>query len=105
MDSTSNLEELNLRVFVLCTLSVAGALPLGIIITSDEKTDTLVQAFGLYQQQLSEEAFYRRGPELGPEVFMTDNCCELRDALKAVWKSAKLMCVSHVTTSMALVAR
>ena len=36
VDATSNTEEHNLKVFVMCTHSVSGALPLGILITSDE---------------------------------------------------------------------
>ena len=37
VDSTSNAEEHNLKVFMMCTQSVAGALPCEILITSDEK--------------------------------------------------------------------
>ena len=37
IDSTSNTEEHNLKVFVMCIQGVAGALPRGILITSDEK--------------------------------------------------------------------
>lgn len=41
VDATSNTEEHNLNVFVMCTHSVSGALPLGILITSDERERTL----------------------------------------------------------------
>ncbi len=41
LDSSSNMEEYNLRVFVVVTHSVCGALPLGIFITSDEKNRPL----------------------------------------------------------------
>ena len=54
-------------------------LNLGVIITSDETFATLVQAFRMYKDQLSDDAFFRH-PE-GPAVIMTDNCTELRDAL------------------------
>ena len=37
VDSTSNTEEHNLKVFLLCTANVAGALPYGLMMTSDEK--------------------------------------------------------------------
>lgn len=37
VDSTSNAEEHNLKVLMMCTQSVAGALPCEILITSDEK--------------------------------------------------------------------
>ncbi|XP_035660668.1 uncharacterized protein LOC118405331 [Branchiostoma floridae] len=45
VDATSNTEEHNLKVFMLCTYHVAGALPLGIVITSDEKESTLCEGF------------------------------------------------------------
>ena len=35
IDSSSNIEERNLRVFMLCTHSIAGVLPLGILIRYD----------------------------------------------------------------------
>ena len=91
------MDEHNLRVFLMCTLSVAGALPLGIIITSDEKTETLVAAFSMFKQTLPVGAFYQRGPEVGPEIIMTDNCSELRDALQIIWPSVKLiLCIFHI---------
>lgn len=37
VDSTYNAEEHNLKVFMMCTQSIAGTLPCGILITSDEK--------------------------------------------------------------------
>ena len=48
LDSTGGCDEFNLRIFVMVTHSPAGALPLGIFITSDEQTDTLVQALALF---------------------------------------------------------
>ena len=41
VDATSNTEEHNLKVFLLCTANVSGTLPCGLIITSDEKESTL----------------------------------------------------------------
>ena len=81
VDSTSNLEEHNLRFFLTCTHSPAGALPLGILITSDEKEETLATAFQMYYVILLENYFYDRGADLGPQRIMTDNCCELRTVL------------------------
>ena len=52
VDASSNMDEHNLKVFVMCTLSVAGALPLALLITSDEKTETLVSAFGMLNKIL-----------------------------------------------------
>ena len=90
------MEELNLRVFLLCTHSVAGALPLGILIISDERTESLVQGFQMLKEMLGESGFYGR-LGLGPLVFMTDNCMELRDALRHVWPNSRLLlCIFHV---------
>ena len=90
------MDEHNLKLFIICTHSVVGALPLGIIITSDETTETLVAAFSICQGMLPEDAFFYSGDD-GPAVFMTDNCSELRDALHAVWpKALLLLCLFHI---------
>ena len=61
INTSSNMEEHNLKVFIICTHSVAGALPLGLIICSDEKTDILIAAFAKYKESLPEGAFFRKG--------------------------------------------
>ena len=94
LDSSSNMEEYNLRVFVVVTHSVCGALPLGIFATSDEKEQTLRDALELFKSSLPDFAFYGA---TGPRVFITDNCPELRVALKDVWpKSVPVLCIFHV---------
>ena len=91
------MEEHNLRVFILCTHSVAGALPLGLIVCSDEKTSTLVAAFETFRDNLPPQSFFGRGGITGPKIFLTDNCSEERDALSIVWPSAQLiLCIFHV---------
>ena len=96
VDSSSNMEELNLRIFLFCTHSVVGALPLGILIVSDETTNTLVQGFTKLKESMGENAFYQR-KDLGPLVIMTDNCSELRDALQIVWPNTRLLlCIFHI---------
>ena len=90
------MEEFNLRVFVMVTHSPVGSLPLGIIITSDESTSTLDQAFNIFKLCLPENAFYGRTIN-GPRIFMTDNCSELREALSTSWPaSILLLCVFHL---------
>ena len=90
------MEELNLRVFLVCTHSVAGALPLGILIVSDERTATFVEGFTLLKNCMDENAFFGHR-SLGSMVIMTDNCSELRDALKIVWPvSQLLLCIFHL---------
>ena len=93
---SGGMEEYNLRVFLMVTHTPIGALPLGIVITSDETTDTLVRALEMFQTCLPTEAFYGKG-KIGPSVIMTDNCSELRDALGAVWsKAVLLLCIFHI---------
>ena len=92
-----NAEEHNLKVFMMCTQSVAGALPCGILITSDEKESTLKLGFLLLKSSLPENAFHGRGPDVGPEVILTDNCKEERKALNTVWPSSTLLlCIFHI---------
>ena len=96
MDSSSNMEEHNLRVSILCTHSIAGAFPLGIMICSDERTTTLVKGINFLKNCFPDDAFYGRGREVGPGVIMTDNSDELREALNLVWPSTKLiLCIFH----------
>lgn len=46
------MEEYNLRVFLMLTHSFVGALPLGIIVTSDKTTDTLTRALEIFSATL-----------------------------------------------------
>ena len=70
------MEELSLQVFLVCTHSVAGTLPLGII-------EGFVEGFTFLKNCMGDDTFFGRKC-LGPRVIMTDNCSELRDALKIV---------------------
>ena len=70
---------------------------LGIILTSDEQESTLVQGFEMLKSLLPNNAFFGRSATLGSQVIMTDNCDELRNALRETWpKSTLLLCVFHV---------
>ena len=80
----------------MVTHSVCGALPLGIIVTSDEKKPTLVDALELYKSATSNFGFYGATAS-GPQIFMTYNYYELREAVKEVWpKATTLLCIFHV---------
>ena len=94
VDATSNTDEHNLKVFLLCTHNVSGALPCGLVITSDEKENTVKLAFQMLSGCLSEYTFYGRG---STKVILTDNCLEERKALKSVWPTVTLLlCIFHV---------
>jgi hypothetical protein len=88
LDYSSNKEEYNIRVFAMVTHSVCGALPLGIVLTS-EKEQTLVHPLQLFQFS----------PATEPKVIMTDNCSEPREALKMVWpniNATTVLCIFYM---------
>ena len=58
VDSTSNIEEHNLKVFLLYTQSVAGVLPCGLLSASDEKEATLESGFETLRSILPKNAFF-----------------------------------------------
>lgn len=87
IDATSNPKQHNLKVFIMCTHSIAGALPLSILITSDERESTLE----MLRSCLPDFAFPGRGPQLGRQDIFTDNCKEERNTLKSVWPSTILL--------------
>ena len=91
------MDEYNLRVFLMVTHSVIGALPLGIIITSNEQTETLVDALSLFKENLPDDAFWGASLEVGPQVTMTDNCEEIRDAVRQTWPGTTIvLCTFHI---------
>ena len=71
------------------------------ILASDEKELTLIKALNMLHEIFPERAFYDNA---GPSVIMTENCNELRNALKK--KISRFMFVtlhlSYATTSLAL---
>eukprot|EP00118_Oscarella_pearsei_P016738 m.162025 g.162025 ORF g.162025 m.162025 type:complete len:100 (+) comp38826_c0_seq12:282-581(+) len=83
LDSTSSLDRLNL------SRHPAGGLPLGAVITSDEKEETIAKGFEMLKEVLPENAFHKRGPSLGPLLLMTDDSTTERAALKSVWRDCR----------------
>ena len=95
-DATSSLDRFNSSLFILSTSNAAGALPLGVIITSDEQEDTIQQGLQLLNKVVPEGAFYGRGSRQGPAIVMTDDSFAERNALHSVWPQTKLLlCVFH----------
>ena len=83
-----------MRVFIFCTHSVAGELPIGTVITSDEQIETLTEAFIFLKSLFPNDSFFGKGR---PNVIMTDNCSELRGALYDVFpESTMLLCIFHI---------
>ena len=64
------------------------------ILASDEKELTLIKALKMLHDIFPERAFYGNA---GPSVIMTDNCDELRNALKKRFpNSCLLLCIFHM---------
>ena len=73
IDATGSLDRVNHQLVKLMTESPSGGLPLGFLILSDQKQETLEAGFEELKKLLPEKAFAGRGAERGPELFMTDD--------------------------------
>ena len=83
-----------MRVFIFCTHSVSGTLPIGIAITSDEHMETLTETFVLSKSLFPNNSFFGKGR---PDVIMTDNCSQLREGLYEVFpESTLILCIFHI---------
>uniref|UniRef100_A0A1A8L8P5 Si:dkey-75a21.2 n=1 Tax=Nothobranchius pienaari TaxID=704102 RepID=A0A1A8L8P5_9TELE len=90
----------NSRAFLLLTHSAAGGLPLGVIVTKSESQNSIATGLNLLKTLLPGDAFYGRG-ELGPNVFMTNDCKALRQALQNLFpQTTPLLSVFHVLHAM-----
>ena len=97
MDATSNLDRLDSKLFHFMCPSTVGALPLAEMITTREDEDTIKFGLACLKSVLPPGAFYGRGRDMGPQVFMTDDCLAERNALSCAWPhSVLLLCIFHV---------
>ena len=97
IDATSNLDRNDSKLFHLVCPSAIGALPLAEIITTREDANTISFGLEILKSVLPVNAFYGRGRELGPHVFMTDDSDAERNSLSTVWpQSVLLLCIFHV---------
>ena len=93
MDAGGSMHRHNYRLFLLLTHSVAGGLPLGVLIVPSEKASTITLALELYNKLLDNGSFYGR-EVIGPMVSMTDDSKSERVALAEVYPSAvMLLCI------------
>ena len=69
---------------------IVGALPLGLFITSDELEITLEKAINLLKTILPPYAFFGRGLQVGPMVFLTDDSSAERNALELCWPQGNI---------------
>lgn len=78
------------------TPTAAGGMPLAFGITPSESEESLTKLFKLVQKCLPSHAFYGRGPQVGPAVFLIDGSVPEQKALQHVWDSEILLCSFHV---------
>lgn len=74
IDFMSSLNCYNLSMFTISTSYSGGGLPLGVMITSNEKANMLQNSFACLFILLPENTFFGLGPSNGPKVFMSDDC-------------------------------
>ena len=97
MDATSNLDRSDTKIFHLMCPSAVGALPLTTIVTSREDEKTILHGLKMMKTMLPKDAFYGRGPELGPTLGLTDDAPPERNALRKAWPLMELLlCHFHV---------
>ena len=97
MDATSNLDRNDTKLFHLYCPSSIGGLPVAELITTREDGPTIAFALQVLKSVLPAGAFYGRGREVGPVLFMTDDCDAETNALSAVWPQAELLlCQFHL---------
>ncbi|POG80618.1 hypothetical protein GLOIN_2v252347 [Rhizophagus irregularis DAOM 181602=DAOM 197198] len=91
MDASAAFDPLNTSITLLYSSCAVGALPLGVLFTSDELEITLEKTI------LPSHAFYGRGAEVGPIVFLTDDSSAERNSLELCWpQGIRLLCTFHV---------
>ncbi|RIB15089.1 hypothetical protein C2G38_2193248 [Gigaspora rosea] len=82
MDTTAGLDVLNTPMTILSTSTLIGGLPLVIMLTSNETTNTFTKALDMLKYVMPILACNGHGPVIGPKVFMTDD-----SAWKWLWDS------------------
>ncbi|GES80853.1 hypothetical protein GLOIN_2v1883854 [Rhizophagus clarus] len=100
-DASSSFDSLNTSVTLLYTSCAAGALPLGLFLTSGESKITIEFVINKLKSILPQNAFFGRGIDLGPSVFVTDDSAAERNAIELCWpKSGRFLCVFHVLQAL-----
>ncbi|CAB4431809.1 unnamed protein product [Rhizophagus irregularis] len=100
-DASSSFDPLNTSITLLYTSCAAGALPLGLFLTSDESEVTIEFAINKLKSILPSNAFFGRGVDLGPSMFMTDDSAAERNAIELCWPNSKrFLCIFHVLQAL-----
>ncbi|CAG8751162.1 14117_t:CDS:2 [Rhizophagus irregularis] len=88
-DASSSFDPLNTSITLLYTSCVAGALPFDLFLTSDESEVTIEFAINKLKSILPSNAFFGRGVDLDPSMFMTDDSAAERNAIELCWPNSK----------------
>ena len=99
-DAIASLDRFNCPAFIISTGSAAGALPLGVVITTGESTMTILCALELLKCVLPPCAFFGEGPNKGPQLCITDDQKSEHEALQQAWPDMTLLlCTFHFLQS------
>ena len=96
-DSTASLDRFNTSVFVMSTTTTASGVPLAVVaLTSDETEETIYKAFEMVKEVVPSAAFFEKGPDIGPQLFMIDDSMAEQSAIQRAWPSSRLLlCTFH----------
>ena len=64
IDATSSFDRQNTSIFILSTVTPGGAIPLGMIVTSDEQEETITEGLRNLISLLPRNAFFGEGPQI-----------------------------------------
>lgn len=96
MDSSGSLNRYNNPVYFMCTHHPSGALTLAVWVTSSQTQSCLENCLEKLKNILPACAFGGKGPQKGPDIFMTDDDTGQRQALRLHWQQGTLLlCIFH----------
>ena len=98
VDASGTIDRHGSRVFIFLAPSLAGGLPLGILILFSESEDEITKGLEVLKSILPEKAFFGRS---GPGVIMTDDSDAERNSLKSAFITAVLiLCKFHILQAL-----
>ncbi|KAK3907353.1 PKS-NRPS hybrid synthetase [Frankliniella fusca] len=96
MDFSGNMDRYDTMAGFLTAPSLAGGLPLGLIMTSAETEALITKGLMMLQKLYPNTSFFGRGTH-GPKVFITDDCKKERNSLASLYPlSVLLSCLFHI---------
>ena len=98
VDSTASCDATNTAITFMLAPTVAGAVPLAVVMTDSTSYSSYAAGFSLLKTILPADAF---AEQQFPSVFVTDDCDAERSALHACWPQAALkLCLFHVAQAV-----